>query len=80
MAPDNTASERTPLLGDVSRVASPEDASNGANGKAPYPPPSTQQRGGFVALLQKALGADVEKRILFAGFLITLSFSFTQVP
>lgn len=23
---------------------------------------------------------DVEKRILFAGFLITLSFSFTQVP
>ncbi|GAB1312585.1 hypothetical protein MFIFM68171_02795 [Madurella fahalii] len=30
--------------------------------------------------LQRLLKPHVEKRILFAGFLITLSFSFTQVP
>jgi hypothetical protein len=35
-----------------------------------------QERGG--SWLRRAFG--LENRILFAGFLITLSFSFTQVP
>lgn len=38
----------------------------------------SKQHVGLASALRKAF--DVEKRILFAGFLITLSFSFTQVP
>ncbi len=71
-------SERTPLLGDVNpRIAGSEDDS--PNGKDIHSS-STQRGSGLAAFVQKALGGDVEKRILFAGFLITLSFSFTQVP
>lgn len=38
----------------------------------------SKQHVGLASVLPGAF--DVEKRILFAGFLITLSFSFTQVP
>jgi hypothetical protein len=81
MAPDAAASERTPLLGEVySRVADSNDDASKAKGSDPRAPPSTWRGSGLAAFVQKALGVDVEQRILLAGFLITLSFSFTQVP
>lgn len=77
MAPEATVSERTPLLG---QSRPPQDApSNGnGNGKHRDPPPDGER--GCLAWLHDALRVHVEKRILFAGFLITLAFSFTQVP
>ncbi|KAK4150226.1 hypothetical protein C8A00DRAFT_37176 [Chaetomidium leptoderma] len=69
MAPD--ASEHTPLLGGVPQAHA---ATNGKD--------RPSRRGHGFALWFQSLAdwLHVEKRILFAGFLITLSFSFTQVP
>ncbi|KAK0638947.1 major facilitator superfamily domain-containing protein [Cercophora newfieldiana] len=58
------ADETTPLLQD--RVANGKDR------------PDEGPRARIAAALRRAL--SVEKRILLTGFLITLSFSFTQVP
>jgi hypothetical protein len=63
------ADERSPLLGRVQQDHAPsagKETSRRAHRWAP--------------LLRYILNVDVERRILFAGFLITLSFSFTQVP
>ncbi|KAK1834466.1 major facilitator superfamily domain-containing protein [Podospora conica] len=59
-----SADETTPLL--LGPASDPKSQSE------------SKQRVGVASALWKAF--DVEKRILFAGFLITLSFSFTQVP
>ncbi|KAK4445137.1 hypothetical protein QBC34DRAFT_413604 [Podospora aff. communis PSN243] len=59
-----TTNETTPLLPD--RVANGKGQADGG------------RRSGFVAALRR--GLSIEKRILLTGFLITLSFSFTQVP
>ena len=76
------SSERTPLLCDVQNAeavpAMPiaqggQTAPDLKDESEPWP-----RR--FTALLRKYLRVDVENRILFAGFLITLSFSLTQVP
>ncbi|KAH6621686.1 hypothetical protein B0J18DRAFT_450715 [Chaetomium sp. MPI-SDFR-AT-0129] len=74
----STPSERTPLLG-AEQPASSEsppsfkDTPPGNGGTK-----SWSQR--VAASLHSLLLVHVEKRILLAGFLITLSFSFTQVP
>ncbi|SPQ27116.1 0050d09d-caac-4cd7-b330-12177742f36c [Thermothielavioides terrestris] len=73
MASDTNCSERTPLLG--------PDQGNGEVRKDRHA--SSSRADGWVSWLWPsalALKVHVEKRILFAGFLITLSFSFTQVP
>jgi hypothetical protein len=77
---DNTmaeSSERTPLLSGVQQV----DSAAVLNGKdtrtAPRSIPWLQH---LAVQLRDLVKVHVEKRILFAGFLITLSFSFTQVP
>jgi hypothetical protein len=59
-----TTNETTPLLPD--RVANGKDHCDGG------------RRSRVAAALRR--GIPVEKRILLTGFLITLSFSFTQVP
>lgn len=71
-------SERTPLLGPeqpahLERSPTLKDTPPDNDGAK-----SWSQRIG--ASLQALLSVHVEKRILLAGFLITLSFSFTQVP
>jgi hypothetical protein len=75
------ANERTALLGSASlagdgAVSSGKDHQNRSRPERGFA--SWFQR--FGVRLQRAVKVHVEKRILFAGFLITLSFSFTQVP
>ncbi|KAK3680913.1 major facilitator superfamily domain-containing protein [Podospora appendiculata] len=65
-----TADETTPLL------LPPNDVDVNGNGKHN----GTLGKGGIASRLGRALDFGVENRIMFAGFLITLSFSFTQVP
>ena len=74
------SSERTPLLGGVqdAPVAIP-------SGQSKHTPPNRKDDFSswlrrLAAPLRDRLKVGVENRILFAGFLITLSFSFTQVP
>ncbi|KAK4031593.1 major facilitator superfamily domain-containing protein [Parachaetomium inaequale] len=70
-------SERTPLLSGVQQVH-PAAVPNGKDTQtAPRSGPWMQH---LAVRLRDLLKMHVEKRILFAGFLITLSFSFTQVP
>ncbi|AEO62160.1 hypothetical protein MYCTH_2313227 [Thermothelomyces thermophilus ATCC 42464] len=76
-------SERTPLLG--GHQPARHDAVTSPTGKDRQPIADAQDRHGrwvrdLVVRLHNLLRVHVEKRILFAGFLITLSFSFTQVP
>jgi hypothetical protein len=73
MAPD--ASEHTPLLGEAEHVRD-------VNGRAGFGGKDAHARSRLQIpfWLRTLLKVNVEKRILFAGFLITLSFSFTQVP
>jgi hypothetical protein len=62
--------ENTPLLNGN------RDGVNGtASGKDR---PTRKQK--LASTLRRLFALHVEKRILFAGFFITLSFSFTQVP
>ncbi|KAL2261101.1 hypothetical protein VTK26DRAFT_4702 [Humicola hyalothermophila] len=74
-----STTETTPLLGDGQRLGAPS-AGKDQRHQVPQPAPSGQHGQPFLAKLCNALRIHVEKRILFAGFLITLSFSFTQVP
>jgi hypothetical protein len=78
MAPD--ANEHTPLLGEAEHVRHV----NGCAGPGGKDAHAQARRGHGVCQvavwLRTLLRVHVEKRILFAGFLITLSFSFTQVP
>ena len=78
MAPD--ANEHTPLLGEAEHVRD-VNGHAGPGGKDAHaqalPEPGLCQ---VAFWLHTLLKVHVEKRILFAGFLITLSFSFTQVP
>ncbi|KAL2148874.1 hypothetical protein VTH82DRAFT_1560 [Thermothelomyces myriococcoides] len=80
----SSASERTPLLG---------GSQPSCNGAAVFPSSKDRQTEAnaqdnkhgywiriFALRLLSLVRVHVEKRILFAGFLITLSFSFTQVP
>lgn len=74
--------ENTPLLGAVQQAAVPNSKTRqgvtqreDGGGRAPA---RWLQR--LAARLPEVFKVHVEKRILFAGFLITLSFSFTQVP
>lgn len=84
MAPD--ASEHTPLLGRVEHVRAADVNGRAAHDAGPGGKDAhalSRRRHGphQIALwLRALLKVHVEKRILFAGFLITLSFSFTQVP
>jgi hypothetical protein len=83
-APDTMASganERTALLGNAfpagdDVVSHGKDRQNRLRLEHGFS--SWAQR--FGVWLQRVFKLHVEKRILFAGFLITLSFSFTQVP
>jgi hypothetical protein len=78
----SNATERTALLGDGQQqhhtnhttVASDNNLKKRGHGA------SHDGDGGCTSWLRYLLRIHVEKRILFAGFLITLSFSFTQVP
>jgi len=76
------ADETTALLGDAGGAPGAEEAAarNGSNGSgtAANGAPNKRAGTGLISRLRRAL--NVEQRILFAGFLITLSFSFTQVP
>jgi hypothetical protein len=77
------ATERTPLLGGPEPADGPDP--DGPNGKGRHAVPSPGH--GFASRSQRLavwfrhlLKVHVEKRILLAGFLITLSFSITQIP
>jgi hypothetical protein len=76
------SSERTPLLGGVQDAhvvpAIPNGQSNHTTRDRNDASNSWFRR--LAVPLRNRLKVDVENRILFAGFLITLSFSFTQVP
>ncbi|KAL2130239.1 hypothetical protein VTI74DRAFT_6716 [Chaetomium olivicolor] len=78
MAPDPT--ERTPLLQDVHQQAAPVVVPNGKNTGSEREGGRVSRPRSWAMSLGNALKVHVEKRILFTGFLITLSFSFTQVP
>lgn len=70
------ANEHTPLLGRAQQIHA--DAARNRNDRHPAAKNGDWQQLGV--WLKDQLNVHVEKRILFAGFLITLSFSFTQVP
>jgi len=78
------ATECTPLLGGSQQTHhSTGSSSPGAKDRQLLP--DAQESHGYelwnlILRLRKLFKVHVEKRILFAGFLITLSFSFTQVP
>lgn len=64
------ADETTPL------IRPPAAAANGRTGSSH----SSGDGGGAAPRKSRWAALNVENRILLAGFLITLSFSFTQVP
>lgn len=64
-----TADERTPLIAD--------DVGNGSS-TAHTDVSAAEPRKSITSRLWSAF--SVENRILFAGFLITMAFTFTQVP
>ena len=68
-----TADESAPLL-------PPADRSLNGNGRANAAAGQDHDRREKTILSRLLRAVSVENRILFAGFLITLSFSFTQVP
>lgn len=69
------AGERTPLLGRAPQAAA-RDSKDGQH----FPNGCAVRFRRHAVWLRHVFGLHVEKRILLAGFLITLSFSFTQVP
>lgn len=76
------SSERTPLLGDVQNAHVVPAIPNGQDRQA-APDRKDESESWLRRLivpLRNRLKVKVENRILFAGFLITLSFSLTQVP
>lgn len=64
------ADERTPLIG----------GSGGGGPNPSLPKDADADAGGKSSCSALRTAFKVENRILLAGFLITLSFSFTQVP
>jgi hypothetical protein len=75
MAPEPT--ERSPLLGGGHHQVDAKDQSETASTLRHWLASPFRN---IAVWLSNLLKGNVEKRILFAGFLITLSFSFTQVP
>ena len=78
------ANENTPLLGSARQATTTVNGKDTARNRASD---GELEDGGwakrlrtFVAKPRDVVNVRVEHRILFAGFLITLSFSFTQVP
>ncbi|KAJ4286582.1 hypothetical protein N0V88_008005 [Collariella sp. IMI 366227] len=77
------SNERTPLLREAQPESVPAPTVPDGNGNGKHPGERESRVSSLRAWaisLGNALKANVENRILFAGFLITLSFSFTQVP
>ncbi|KAK3371071.1 major facilitator superfamily domain-containing protein [Lasiosphaeria ovina] len=86
MAGTPAADEASPLLGGVRPGSRNGDANANANGNSnasadpDAPANGNGKPGSAVAGWLRQTFLHVEQRLLFGGFLITLSFSFTQVP
>lgn len=70
-----TADEYAPLLTEANRSRDIH-----RNGQENVPDGQDHDRGEKTMVPRLLRAVSVENRVLFAGFLITLSFSFTQVP
>ncbi|KAL1841797.1 hypothetical protein VTJ49DRAFT_6550 [Mycothermus thermophilus] len=72
--------ETTPLLRGPQRAIGAVNESNGHPDRKPRNAAPSEPEPTLFFRVCRLLEKRVEERILFAGFLITLSFSFTQVP
>ncbi|OIW26943.1 MFS general substrate transporter [Coniochaeta ligniaria NRRL 30616] len=72
------ADETTPLIRPANGRAS--SAGSGGSGSGPIAPRDSSGKSRWRRRVRSWAALGVENRILLAGFLVTLSFSFTQVP